>query len=351
MSDDSLLPLSQAERALLNDPLRAPDFTSIALTGRRIEGVRVQGLTWKASSFAKSAWREAHFVDCTFVGVDFTDTELRSVQFESCRFGSCRFERTLVEASHFSDCTLEETFWRDAQLECGLERSTLAGAWFESSRIRLLMQGGALAHTRFTACAIGVLQLTEMKVEALRFSSCTCDRLVFQLCGIEGMLLSDGSCKQLLVYGGMVRGLRLGEVGCEQIGMEDVAQLTSLHINTCQVESLALTGCGQVDDLYVFESTLGLLSVTGGRLAGWFAHCTIRPGSYLQDAVLRSVFWDDSICEGLTLRGVTFEDGICARRAQFTGLRLIDVRYAPDLDVVLDGATFEQSDTFPGSPA
>ncbi|HEX6243782.1 MAG TPA: pentapeptide repeat-containing protein [Polyangiales bacterium] len=346
MTDEPLDSLTPGERALLDDPATHASFVQVPLAGRLVEAIRCQGLTWHMSSFEGASLRDVVFVDCTFSGVLFTDSRLERVTFERCRFVDCRFERTWLDTVLGVACTLEETTWRKPELRaCRFEGSTLSGGWFEDAHIALHMQGGVLRETRFTRCSFDVLQLSETRVEALRLSYCTLQRFQLQFCAVERLQALGGACVSLQVYAGSLRDVKLGEWSMERMQVEDVGTVESLHINDCQLGELSLLSV-LIDDLYVYKTSVSVLTIQDGRVAGWFTHSALGPGSSISDGALQDFFWDESECDGLLMRDVLLENGLCARGARFRDLRLVQLRYSPQFELVTEGASFERSDTF-----
>lgn len=352
VSADSLTSLTAEELALLQGTSHERDFGGISLRSRRLEQLQLRDLSWSRSSFGESLVREVRFVGCKFAGVDFSDASLQSVHFDQCSFSDCRFRGTRMVSVSFLQSTLAGNVWQGAELlECTLQGCQLLGESMDSTRLSLHVRGGSWREMRLSKCSIDVLGLSELVVASLRFSFCSTARLAFQFCQIERLVLLAGSCHELVMYGGSLKDLSWAEVEGGRVLISEVEQVSTLHLNDCTLGELQLEHIGELRDLYVFETKLAKLSVHRSLLEGWITHSALGPGSSIEAAVLDGFFLDGSECDGLTLRDVTIQLGLCARRARFTALRLQDIHYAEDVAIVLSDASFEHSDRFDGRSA
>ena len=341
-------PLTSAERALLAQ--RAPDGASerVVLEERLLADLTVSNMTWQGASWRGSQLERVRFVECTLHGVNWSGAKLTDVTFERCRLISCRFGDCRLDRVRFVGGAIELGRGRRARLhDCAFEDVAVVGPLFEGSELfRLHHRGGRLSW-HLSGCQLTQWSLSDVKLDDARLTLCHGDSAALRNCEVAGLSWRGGRWSQLTFEGGKLVDLSLVEVEAESVALSQPKALSQLNMNDCRLAVLAIKACPVVYDLHLVACKIGRLALSQSTFSGaWVTKCELGPGSQVASSTLEGTFWDETQSRDMTFRAVTIKELLCARGARFTSLKLVDVRYASDLKLVLEGAQFDAGDRF-----
>lgn len=342
----ALTALTEIEREALRNVTGQRRQCDLELAARSVADLEL-ALQDFAGSWDHASFERVRVRDCRLVHQDLRKAQFRDVVFEGVSFESCLFDDATFHDCRFQRCELREGTFHGTSLHgCSFDGSSLIGTILYSVRFDgVQMAGGALREVRLSQCMVHLLELDKVQLESVRFTLCEAGRVVLTGCDATNWSLLGGRFGWLEIQGGSLSNVSTAEAKVRTLHVHNVEKASRLLLNDSEFGELSLQRC-HVSSLYVSHSAITQLQLRGGSYRGWITECKLGTGSRIEEAALIAFFWDKSEAVGLTLSNVQLERGLCAREARFEGLALQDVSYAPDLRLVLDGASFSNGDSF-----
>lgn len=179
------------------------DYTASALTYMIFENIDFKtlegnvsffrcdfrGSTFKNVKFDKNNFDRADFISCTFIDCSFENVDLGRSQIKNCYFSNCKFERNIYNTNTLQISLLENCILSQEKI-----MSNIYGCrYVDCSIYECDFNRSSVDKSTFTPCTIKDTNFATLHAECITFISCNLEKIKLGLSYLFGYLYSNTS--------------------------------------------------------------------------------------------------------------------------------------------------------------